>query len=360
MAVDLIVRAGRVVDGLGGAPVTADIGVRSGSIVAVGRVRDRAHRVVDADGALVIPGLVALDPPVGVAGFDRNARRHMAPGITTTIEVLDQRAALVGQWEAYLRHVAGQPSLVDRVLLVDHGALRSEVMGNKIRDQLAPSPGDLETMSTLLAATIAGGFCGLRSAIAGAAAERRAIISGAVQRSRADEQSTPFLALLLAAGSFTDTEEARREAGILLGVDHGPASVVVSAPSAIDDPRVVTALLGDDPLVLLEALATGHCTLGPGQNPLALVAAHRQAPASIDLGELLGRLVFISSAFGLDDRVGLVTGRRGDLNVIDVEHLVDDLTAGVVSTMVGGVEIVSDDELTGEAPGRLVHSDVYG
>ncbi|NNE94634.1 MAG: amidohydrolase family protein [Acidimicrobiales bacterium] len=61
-----------------------------------------------------------------------------------------------------------------------------------------------------------------------------------------------------------------------------------------------------------------------------------------------------ATAFGLDDRGRIEVGRRGDLNVLDHVHLANDLATGVVSTLLGGVEVVSFDELTGVSAGMPV------
>ncbi|MDT5174082.1 MAG: N-acyl-D-amino-acid deacylase, partial [Mycobacterium sp.] len=45
---DLIIRGGTVVDGTGSPARTADVAVRDGLIVEVGRVDGTAHRSVDA------------------------------------------------------------------------------------------------------------------------------------------------------------------------------------------------------------------------------------------------------------------------------------------------------------------------
>ena len=57
---DLIIRAGTVIDGTGGTPRTADVAVREGRVVEVGKVTEPAGRVVDADGAMVTPGFVDI------------------------------------------------------------------------------------------------------------------------------------------------------------------------------------------------------------------------------------------------------------------------------------------------------------
>ena len=55
---DLVVRGGRVVDGTGLPPFTADVAVRDGRIARVGRVDGPARRTLDAAGAVVTPGFI--------------------------------------------------------------------------------------------------------------------------------------------------------------------------------------------------------------------------------------------------------------------------------------------------------------
>jgi len=57
---DLVIRGGTVVDGTGWPARTADVGVRDGRVVTVGRVEATATREVDADGLLVTPGFVDI------------------------------------------------------------------------------------------------------------------------------------------------------------------------------------------------------------------------------------------------------------------------------------------------------------
>jgi len=59
-APDLVVRGARVVDGTGLPSYSADIAVRDGRVMQVGRVDERGNVELDADGAVVAPGFVDI------------------------------------------------------------------------------------------------------------------------------------------------------------------------------------------------------------------------------------------------------------------------------------------------------------
>ena len=59
---DWLIEGGTVVDGSGGAAFTADVGVRDGRIVAVGKVTEGAREHIDANGAWVTPASSTSTP----------------------------------------------------------------------------------------------------------------------------------------------------------------------------------------------------------------------------------------------------------------------------------------------------------
>src|SRR5687768_3059657 len=58
MRYDLVVKNGVVIDGSGLPRYRADVGVRHGRIVTIGRIREGAREVLDAEGHVVAPGFI--------------------------------------------------------------------------------------------------------------------------------------------------------------------------------------------------------------------------------------------------------------------------------------------------------------
>src|ERR1700730_6811152 len=58
MAYDLLIKNGRIVDGSGGPSFRADLAVKDGKIVEIGKLSGPATRTVDAAGLAVAPGFI--------------------------------------------------------------------------------------------------------------------------------------------------------------------------------------------------------------------------------------------------------------------------------------------------------------
>jgi N-acyl-D-amino-acid deacylase len=192
MPYDLVIRNGMVIDGSGLPRFPADIGVRHGRIAAIGRIRERAREVVDADGQAVTPGFVDghthmdaqifWDPlgtcscwhgvttvVMGNCGFTLapcgKSERHLVVRNLERAEDIAAEAMDAGidwTWTTFpefLDRVDALPKGINYACYVGHSALRTYVMGERAFETAATED-DLRAMERELRDAIRAGAIG--------------------------------------------------------------------------------------------------------------------------------------------------------------------------------------------------------
>ncbi|MEP7384219.1 MAG: amidohydrolase family protein [Gemmatimonadota bacterium] len=83
---DVVIRNGRVLDGMGNPWILADVGIRDGRFARIGKIAGRGTREIDAKGLYVSPGWIdMMDQSGGVLPRNGLAENKLRQGVTTAI-----------------------------------------------------------------------------------------------------------------------------------------------------------------------------------------------------------------------------------------------------------------------------------
>ncbi len=83
---DLKITGGLVINGAGGEPYSADIGIKDGKITDIGSITAAAHQIINADGAIVTPGFVDIHTHYdGQITWDETLSPSIYHGVTTVV-----------------------------------------------------------------------------------------------------------------------------------------------------------------------------------------------------------------------------------------------------------------------------------
>jgi N-acyl-D-amino-acid deacylase len=162
-AYDVVIRNGRLLDGLGNPWVRGCIAVKDGRIAAIGRCEGNARREIDARDRYVSPGWIDLMDQSGEV-LRRNglAENKLLQGITSAIGGEGGTPVDAGEIDAYFRELETQGISLNFGTYYSAGQARVAVMGEGAG---APTPEQLGKMKELVATAMRAGAMGIATAL---------------------------------------------------------------------------------------------------------------------------------------------------------------------------------------------------
>ncbi len=191
---DLKIEGGTIIDGTGAERFRGDVGIKDGTIVAVGdECTESAEKTIDANGAVVAPGFIDIHTHYdGQISWDSDLMPSSIHGVTTCvmgncgvgfapvrptdherlIELMEGVEDIPGTalaegitwgWESfpeYMDALAKMPHAVDFACQVPHDALRVYVMGDRAVAEEDATDADIAEMRRLLRQALEAGAIG--------------------------------------------------------------------------------------------------------------------------------------------------------------------------------------------------------
>jgi N-acyl-D-amino-acid deacylase len=162
-AYDVVIRNGRLLDGLGNPWVRGCVAVRDGRIAAIGRCDGRGRREIDAHDHYVSPGWIDLMDQSGEVLMRHGlAENKLLQGVTTAIAGEGGTPVPAEQIDAYFRDLEATGISLNFGTYYSSAQARVAVMGEGAG---APTPEQLEKMKELVATAMRAGAVGIATAL---------------------------------------------------------------------------------------------------------------------------------------------------------------------------------------------------
>ena len=160
---DLVIRNGRVLDGAGNPWILADVAIKDGRFVRIGKIEGKGKREIDATGRYVTPGFIDMqDQSGGVLPTNGLAESKLLQGVTTGIAGEGGAPVEADKLGQYFSDLQKSGISMNWGTYYGETQTRVAVLGQDARD---PTPADLEKMRAIIETAMKNGAMGISTAL---------------------------------------------------------------------------------------------------------------------------------------------------------------------------------------------------
>ncbi|MBA3357355.1 MAG: D-aminoacylase [Pyrinomonadaceae bacterium] len=160
---DIVIRNGRVLDGAGNPWILADVAIKNGRFVRIGRVEGKGKREIDASGKYVTPGWIdVMDQSGGVLPHNGLAENKLLMGVTTAIGGEGGTPVPAEKITDYFAGLEKTGISINFGTYFSETQARLAVLGEASR---APTPEELARMKAIMETAMKAGAMGMTTAL---------------------------------------------------------------------------------------------------------------------------------------------------------------------------------------------------
>jgi N-acyl-D-amino-acid deacylase len=160
---DLVIRNGRVLDGAGNPWILADVAIKEGRFVRIGKIDGKGKREIDATGRYVSPGWIdMLDQSGGVLLKNGLAESKLQMGVTTGIAGEAGTPVPAEKLAEYFATLEKNGISMNFGTAYSETQARVAVVGEDARD---PTPTELDRMRSIVETAMKAGALGITTAL---------------------------------------------------------------------------------------------------------------------------------------------------------------------------------------------------
>ena len=141
---DILIRNGKIIDGTGNSWFYADVAVKDGKIISIGKLLNAtATKTIDAKGLIVAPGFIDVHGHIEAGVFETpTADNYIYDGVTTVIT--GNCGGSTESIKGFFHQLDSVKTSINIATLFGHNTVRREVMGLSDRKATAAEQQKME------------------------------------------------------------------------------------------------------------------------------------------------------------------------------------------------------------------------